>query len=1272
MDFLKVSTRNTKRGAMEIYPKFMALKSKDLMTRGKDFYAIWDEETSLWCTDEQDAFRLIDKELYSYEKEYKEKHDGNVYVLPMWDTDSGMIDKWHKYCQKQMRENYKPLDEKIIFSNQKLKKSDYASKTLPYALEEADIPAYDELMSVLYSPEERAKIEWAIGSIIAGDSKKIQKFLVLYGAAGTGKSTVLNMIQKLFEGYYCVFDAKALGSSNAAFALEAFKSNPLVAIQHDGDLSRIEDNTRLNSLVAHEEMTINEKFKGLYSQRINSFLFMGTNKPVKITDAKSGLIRRLIDVQPTGNKVHHMTYNKLVKQIDFELGGIAWRCLHVYKEDPHRYDNYIPVNMMGASNDFYNFVLDSYYIFKHEPQVTLKAAWEMYKVYCDDAKIPYPLTQRVFKEELKNYFWNFTERERSPDGTRVRNVYSDFRVDRFKEESEGEPEPPELISFRKRKSIFDKECSQCPAQYANEEDKPTSAWANVETVLSDIDTSKVHYVRVPKNHIVIDFDIPDADGKKSFERNLEEASKWPPTYAELSKSEAGIHLHYIYDGDVTQLKRDYDDHIEIKVFTGKSSLRRKLTKCNDLPISKINSGLPLKGEKKMIDFETFKSVDSIVNLIRRNLAKDIHPGTKPSIDFIYKILEDAYNSDLSYDLTNMKHDIFVFAAGSTHHSDYCTKLVEKMKFKSKDREEGEQKNVESDKELVFYDIEVFPNLLVVCWKIAGEGHEVVPMINPTPAQIAELMEFKLVGFNNRKYDNHIIYARLLGYDNEMIYKLSQRLIANDKTAYFGDAWNASYTDVLDFSSKKQSLKKFEIEYDIHHQELRLSWDEPVPEKLWNTVVEYCKNDVIATEYVFNKRHADFVAREILAEIAGGTVNNTTNSLTTKIIFGKERHPELIYTDLSKEFPGYEMIFDDKGKPHNMYKGYDVGFGGFVYGDPGMYVNVALIDVQSMHPSSIRNMNCFGEYTKNFNDILDARIAIKHGKFDKAKKMFGGKLEPYLKDEKSAKDLSNALKIAINSVYGLTSASFDNPFRDPRNKNNIVALRGALFMVDLKEAVEEKGYKVAHIKTDSIKIPNADQEIIDFCIDFAKKYGYTFEHEATYERLCLVNDAVYIAKDKADGEWTATGTQFAVPYVFKTLFSHEPIEFRDLCETKEVKKGSLYLAKENQLPENYEFIGRVGSFCPMKPGTGYFLLRGFDDKYYAVTGTKGYEWMEAEMVKSLKLQDSIDISYYEKLCKDAIKTINENGNFDWFVSDETVDDIPFELGRVLPVITKEKK
>ena len=899
IDFLLVSTRSPKRDVIEIYPKFVIKKSDDLMIRGGEFYAIWLEDCGRWSTDENDALNLIDKELDKYADENRHRfEDQKVKVLHMWDSENGMMDRWNKYCQKHMRDNFSMLDEKLIFSNSETNKKDYASKRLNYPLEAGDISAYDKLMSTLYFPEERHKIEWAIGSIVSGDSKKIQKFLVLYGAAGTGKSTVLNIIQQLFDGYYSVFDAKALGSANNSFALEAFKTNPLVAIQHDGDLSKIEDNTRLISLVSHEMMTVYEKFKSTYSNRFKSFLFMGTNRPVKITDGRSGLIRRLIDVTPSGNKVSPKEYKALIKQIDFELGAIAQHCLDVYLDNPNAYDNYIPTAMMGASNDFYNFVIDSYHIFKKEDGVTLKAAWEMYKNYCDEAKVPYPFSQRTFKEELKTYFWDFNDRFSLEDGSRVRSFYSGFRTDRFEmetDEKKSEKHKPNLINFESSESILDKELADCPAQYATEKETPSKKWENVKTKLSSLDTTKLHYVKVPENHIVIDFDIPDKNGNKCFERNLEEASKWPATYAELSKSGKGIHLHYIYTGDVSKLSRIYDDYIEVKVFTGNSSLRRKLTKCNDIPVASISSGLPLKEDTKVIDFDGLKNEKALRTTIKRNLNKEYHAATKPSVDFIYKILEDAYNSGISYDLTDMQNAVYAFAAGSTNQADYCIKLVKKMHFKSEEASPGIKDNEAS---LIFYDIEVFPNLFLVNWKIQGEDKPVVRMINPSSSEIEELLRFRLVGFNCRRYDNHILYGRLLGYDNERLYNLSQKIINGDKNAFFGEAYNISYTDVYDFAAKKQSLKKWEIELGIHHQELGLPWDKPVPEEMWPKVAEYCDNDVIATEAVFDHLKGDWTARQILAELAGMTVNDTTNSLTTRIIFGKEKNPKLVYTDLA--------------------------------------------------------------------------------------------------------------------------------------------------------------------------------------------------------------------------------------------------------------------------------------------------------------------------------------------------------------------------------------
>ena len=417
------------------------------------------------------------------------------------------------------------------------------------------------------------------------------------------------------------------------------------------------------------------------------------------------------------------------------------------------------------------------------------------------------------------------------------------------------------------------------------------------------------------------------------------------------------------------------------------------------------------------------------------------------------------------------------------------------------------------------------------------------------------------------------------------------------------------------------------------------------------------------------------------------------------------------TKIINSFPGYESVyFDSDKKYHNIYRDTDVGKGGYIYGEEGMYGNVALLDIASMHPHSIIALNAFGEYTQNFKDLMDVRIAIKHGDYDTARKMFDGRLAKYLGDESTANDLQKAAKVAINSCYGLTSAEFDNPFRDKRNTNNIVALRGALFMRTLQDEVKSRGFTVASIRTDSIKIPDATPEIIKFCMEFAEKYSYTFEQEATYERMCLTNKSAYIAKyatpeqceelygyvpgdnKKHGGQWTATAAQFQVPYVFKTLFSKEPIVFDDLCETKSTNKGVLYLDKNEDLPDvtecekqldkvedkykkglmsdtifestcnelnkkieeghNYCFVGKVGQFCPIKPGCGGAVLyRKQNNKYNAATGTTGYRWLESEMVKELDKENDVDKSYYQSLVDTAVEDISQYGDFEWFVSDD---------------------
>lgn len=1236
MDFYKLRTKRMKEGVF-VYPDFVVQSSKDLLVKGRSFYAVWDEARGLWSRDEMDVARMVDSELLEKAKEF----EATPLLMSSYESKS-----WTSYKNyiSSLDDSGVELDQSLTFADAVPDRKKYASRRLPYSLTDVPCPAWDEMIGTLYDPEEREKIEWAIGSIVSGDSRKNQKFLVLYGPPGSGKSTIMGIIEKLFEGYCVPFDAKALTSSANAFALSAFKSNPLVAIQHDGDLSRIEDNTRLNSIVSHELLTINEKYKSEFYARAIAFLFLGTNEPVKITGSKSGIIRRLIDVRPSGRLLANKHYHVLMSQIEFELGAIANHCLGVYyKLGKNYYSGYKPTNMMYETDVFYNYVEHAFDIFYTEDGITLDRAWQLYKEFCEDALVRHRLPRHQFRSELMSYFEKFEERAEIK-GQRVRSYYSGFKHGRFKKL---DTEKPISLVLDEKESLLDDILAELPAQYATSAGTPKKKWENVTTKLQELNTTRMHYVLVPEDHVVIDFDLKDEHGNKSLERNLEAAAEWPPTYAELSQGGNGVHLHYTYSGDIREVAAAIPDKpgIEIKTLLGNSSLRRKLTRCNATPVATITSGLPLK-EKPLHDAKAMTTEKGVRELIVGNLQKRYHPGTKPSVEFIKKILEDARDSGIPYDVSDLYPDVYAFAMGSTNHARYCMKLVQDLPFMS---EELELETSAEDTRLAFFDVEVFPNLFVICWKFAGAEHTVVRMLNPTPQEVDELIKLKLVGFNCRRYDNHMLYARAMGYTNEQLFELSQAIVEhNDKSRMFGAAYDISYTDIYDFSSKKQSLKKFEIELGLHHMELGLPWSEPVPEEMWDLVAEYCENDVIATEATFEARKADFIAREILAELSGLSVNHSTQQHTARILFGKEKKPqrEFIYTHLSEMFPGYHFDF---GK--STYRDEEVGEGGYVYAEPGFYKDVALLDVASMHPTSIELLDLFGPYTQKFSELKQARIAIKHRDFDSARRMLDGKLAPYLEDEEQADALSYALKIVINIVYGLTSAKFENPFRDPRNNDNIVAKRGALFMIDLKHYVQEElRLQVIHIKTDSIKVPSATPEQIQAIMDFGAKYGYEFEHEATYDEFVLFNDAVYIAKD--DKGWHATGAQFLHPYVFKTLLSGEEIEFSDLCETRNVVRGEIYIDKDG----SRRFVGRIGLFVPLKPGTGGgALLRVADvttkdadgnpvveKRAYAVTGTKGYEWLEAETVKELGLEECIDYSYFEALVTKAREALVEVG------------------------------
>lgn len=1228
---------------------------RDIVIQGGQFVAFYNEETHFW--EPRLAFyEYARKLLYEAAEEEKSKFPNQtIIVMDPQHLSSKVPAKIDALCKACEAEKPILFNQKVLWMGETPERKDYATFRMDYSIDSTECPNYDAIMNVLYSPEDRTMMEWLAGAALSGDAEKIDKFVYLEGEPGSGKSTFLNILEAVMGPYGASIKAEELANASAGFATSQLKNAPLVAIQHDGDLSRIETNTTLNNIISHEPIYINEKYAKGYYLRVNTLLFIASNYPLRLTDSMSGLLRRCLDPVPTKKLIPIDKYNQLYPAALHELGGIAHRFIDVYKElGPRAYTGYRSSRIVRTGNALGYWVernrdLD----WSTEGECLLSSEYSLYRTYCEGTATK-PISKSLFERQLR-FFWDTSMEEISDNNSKdVRFIDYGWKRKPFtkpifslyeaKEDDSTNSPGGDFLSLTSRSdAILMDLLKDCPAQYASEGGTPTAKWGSVTTTLQNLMTTELHYVKPPSNHIVIDLDCRDSLGGKSRRVNRAKIIElgFPPTYAEYSKSGEGIHLHYIYDGDTSLLTNLICENVEVKVFKGNASLRRKFTFSNNLPVAHISSGIPLKEKKESVTPVTIKDEQHLKNIVKKGLRGE-YGSHIVTIQFLDYIIKGCKERGMVYDLSSYYDDLLAYAAASTHHSRELPDIVNQMPLK----------NGEKEKPIIFFDMEIFPNYNCLCWKIKG-----APQTNrerfPTAVTVKDLLDnYNLIGFNNKGYDNMMLWRIMQGATPKELYQESKDIIDKHKRIPYR-VQALSYSDVYDFCNTKQSLKKWEVQYGIHHMECPHNFDKPLPEEFWDDVDTYCCNDVEATEVVFDNNQDDWNARELLAFLTGMTVNDSTNNLTAQLIFGDNQHPqdEFVYTHLEEMFPGYSYSVED-GSCVSQYLGKTVGEGGYVMVSKGYHTMVGVNDVESMHPTSACELNIFGSrYTARYKELVDSRKAAKNSNEDFLKGAFDGKLWQFVEmKHMSFKKLAKSLKVPINAVYGNTSAKFPNRFKDPRNVDNIVAKRGELMMMTLEDKLTKEGVIPVHIKTDSIKLEHFTQELNDEVVEFGKKYGYRFTIEEFYTVFCVFNKAEYLAYNAATGEWESRGATFQNPFVFKTLLGGE-IKRSDYLLTKSVDKGVIYIGDA--------FYGKNVNVIAVKPEFGGTMTCVKEGRSSCVTGTSGKYFMEYEAAIEGDFESYLDMDFYNDLAAKAKAQIEQYVPFDVMMAraHDPIPDIP---------------
>lgn len=405
-------------------------------------------------------------------------------------------------------------------------------------------------------------------------------------------------------------------------------------------------------------------------------------------------------------------------------------------------------------------------------------------------------------------------------------------------------------------------------------------------------------------------------------------------------------------------------------------------------------------------------------------------------------------------------------------------------------------------ETIFFDIEVYHSNAFVVFKDINK--KLLRVFHNNFTGLEKFIEGKtLVSYNGYFYDDHILHAMLDLRTPVQIKALNDRIIGGERPKIKNYRFK-SLDCFQQIDVGMPSLKRIEGNMGkmILESSVPFTIDRALTDEEFADVLEYCKYDVDMLVEVYKQRvNSYFAPKESLLEMLGddrGRRWNTT-TLSANVLLDKPLTkwsnirvsedmmalvpPEVVDLWLTKEKGSVTIReFDCE---------IEFGFGGLhgVHKHIKRVENVKLLDVASMYPNIIININALGPATTKYKDILDKRIKVKH----------------------TDEVLSDALKLVLNSVYGNLKNQY-SLLNNPKAALS-VCVYGQIALYELCKRLSHFA-KIVNINTDGVAfIPYGDEYKIIW-EEWEKEFTLTLE-EKEFTQLIQkdVNNYIAVRGDK---------------------------------------------------------------------------------------------------------------------------------------------------------------